>query len=401
MISQACTIVLGSGFLAATALGCGGFVSTSLGAASRVPLAPPGVYVDTDVADGYQEYAAALAPAGAWEADGMYGVRWCPTPAGERSGAFRPYVSRGHWTTSDRAAYGAGSGTPYWTSDDAAPWTEITTHHGWWIDVRDRAPAGSEWCWVPGLEPTPARVVWRSGDAFVGWAPEPPAWVDDGGDNVSIDFEWVFELVATLLEDSVDGYVLTGDAASRAGFATSRSQAGDEQGFSRRPPAKPVVAAARQQLVAYLRAHPNETGLASAATATSSSRSTSSGASGTASGGTSTSRGTASKHREDTDDAAATGGVRLPSGVFLTAMIVSDPVMVRPPPSGYAGPSGRSAGWTSAGASSGPSGHAAGASASHSSGVSSSFHATSHGSSSSSSSHAGTSHSSSSFSHKR
>jgi hypothetical protein len=204
MMARTWTALVGTACLAAGISGCGGGYSGTCGAAARVPLAPAGVYVDDDVADGYAAYAGTLASAGSWSADSTYGVHWCPAAAPEGE-AFRPYVSRGHWATAEQPVHGAPPGTPYWVSDDAAPWSDVTTHHGYWIDLAKHFSGRSEWCWVPGAQETPARVVWREGDGFVGWAPEPPVWVDDGDENVAVGFEWSFELLGTLLEDAGDG----------------------------------------------------------------------------------------------------------------------------------------------------------------------------------------------------
>jgi hypothetical protein len=382
--------------------GCGASLHASCGAAARVPLAPPGVYVDDEVADGYATYRGALADAGTWASDATYGVHWCPARPDTEGSGFRPYVSRGHWTTSEQPAYGAEPGEPYWTSDDAAPWTDITTHHGWWIDT-----GHGEWCWVPGHEQTPARVVWRSGDGFVGWAAEPPTWVDDGGDDAAAGFEWAYELLGTLLEnDGADGYVLTGDAALAAAQATAPSGRYGEPGVTKRPPAKPVVNEARQQLVAYLRAHPDKTALANAAVATASSghASGSSGHSGGTSSGSSSSSSssTTAKRRKDSDDTSL-AGIRLPTGGVIVTMMMSDPVA--PPvrlgsyghPGATFGGGGSGAGWSGSpsGGSTVQSGHVYGSSAPAPAPV----HAASHGASSYSHGGGGSSSSSSSSSH--
>lgn len=414
MNARACMTVLGIASFAAALAGCGGSLANTCGAASRVPLAPAGVYVDDDVADGYAAYRGALADAGTWASDARYGVHWCPARPDTEGSGFRPYVSRGHWTTSEQPAYGADPGTPYWTSDDAAPWTDITTHHGWWIDV-----GHGEWCWVPGQEQTPARVVWRGGDGFVGWAAEPPAWVDDGGDDADAGFEWAYELLGTLLEnDGADSYVLTGDAALAAARATAPSGRYGEPGVTRRPPAKPVVNEARQQLVAYLSAHPDKAALANAAAATSGHASGSSSGHAVASSGgssSSTPSGGTTKHRKDSDDAGLPG-VRLPGGAVIVTMMMSDPL---PPPVrfgtygrsgsvvGGGGGGGSGAGWSGSPStgSAVQSGHVYGSSSaapvhasSHSAGSYSHGGGSSSSSSSSSSSHTS---SSSGSSHKR
>jgi hypothetical protein len=298
---------------------CGGaFANSPAGASARVPLAPAGVLVDDDVADGYVAYSKTLAAYGQWEADATYGVHWCPSSS--FAAPFHPYVSNGHWATSERAQYGSPPGSIYWADDETKPWTAATTHHGWWIDL-----GADDWCWVPGAKETPARVVWRTSDDFVGWAPEPPTWVDDGDeDDSAAAFEWCFEFLGTLLEDAVDAvdkYSLKGDAAKTASRATGRSHS-DEPGstFSRRPPAQPAVVAARSQLVAYVRAHESEH--ASAETGGSQGRST---ASSTTSTSTTSSSSSSSTSHQDSDDAKVDLAVeRLPPGAMLVTMVPAD-----------------------------------------------------------------------------
>ena len=224
----------------------------------RVPLAPAGVLVDWDVARGYFSYRDALARWGTWVGDDVYGVRWCPS-ADVADAAFRPYASRGHWAASSEPRYGAPPETPYWASEDGA-WGEITMHHGWWIVV-DRPPEGhTVWCWVPGVQETPASVVWRSGGEFVGWAPESPFWVDDGDDNESAGFEWNYELLGTLLDDAIEDLLLRGDDEAVAADATepSRQIRGLAPPFDRRGPARPVVVEARQHFAAQWHPLPHE-----------------------------------------------------------------------------------------------------------------------------------------------
>jgi hypothetical protein len=378
--------------LAAGTGGCaGGFAGGSCGAAARLPLAPAGTYVDDDVADGYAAYAGALASAGRWESDATYGVHWCPA-RGEGAGAsdepFRPYLSHGHWTASDQAAYGAPAGTPYWTTDDSARWTDVTTHHGWWIDLHRGATGRSEWCWVPGAQETPARVVWRTGDDFVGWAPEPPAWVDDGDESADAGFEWTFELLGTLLEDATDAastYALGGDAVQTAAADTAPSRVGGPAGrFSRRAPARPVVDAAREQLVARLGARADEARQA----ATASSHSTSGNSGGTSSG---TSSGSTRRPDSDDDGKPVVVVVRLPPGDVLLPMVMGVPAV---------GVGGASYGSSASGSARGGGGWGAHGSsawtAPHASTSAPSLSTSSHSASSGSSSHGGSSSSGSS-----
>ena len=78
---------------------------------------------------------------------------------------------------------------------------DVTMHHGWWVHLDEGAPQGS-WCWIPGAAETAGRVVWRTADGYVGWAPEPPsAAVDEDAD--ADDLAWTFSYVGALFEDTV------------------------------------------------------------------------------------------------------------------------------------------------------------------------------------------------------
>ena len=148
-----------------------------------------------EIEEGYEAYYEALAPYGTWLPEASWGVRFCPTVS--ENGRFRPYVDGGHWSAerpTQASVPGAGNAdSPYWVVDEgpAAAWSEVTTHHGWWVNYE----AEQRFCWVPGTQATDGRVVWRAGNGFVGWAPEPPAWVDDGGDS---GLPWVFTFLASL-----------------------------------------------------------------------------------------------------------------------------------------------------------------------------------------------------------
>jgi hypothetical protein len=221
--------------------GCGGL--GNVGAVPPRAPSAPGPYISQDIAAGYAAYKDTLSRWGTWAPDGRYGVHWCPASpdpmAASESGQTEtvateqhPYVSDGHWAPAPNdpnkgpPAYGAAPGTPYWVSDDREAWGEITMHHGWWVHFDSRQDGvAHEWCWVPGADPTPARVVWRSGAGFVGWAPEPPACTsDDDSDaesQLEEDLSWSFELLAGLFEKLVDSQLLYGDARSDAAAATT------------------------------------------------------------------------------------------------------------------------------------------------------------------------------------
>src|SRR5438034_9805608 len=101
----------------------------------------------------------ALAPYGAWVADGSYGHVWQPAVGEE----WQPYVD-GSWAWT-------GDG---WTWESDEPWG-WTLHYGRWA----LSPAFG-WVWVPGDIWGPAWVDWFSGDGFVGWAPLSPFWRSRG-----------------------------------------------------------------------------------------------------------------------------------------------------------------------------------------------------------------------------
>ena len=214
---------------------------------------PPGSPLERDIASGHRQYETALASFGKWSSDPLYGVKWCPTMVD--ASTWVPYRSKGHW-----AAAEPPPGSPYWVSDDdEGAWGIITTHHGWWV-YEEPPGSTSRWCWVPGAESTPARVVWRTGDGYVAWAPEPPPTDPDCDAADNDDLEWVFELIGTLLDDALDWGVLTGGAAHTASVATRRSRegrgVGHGNGSSRVGPPRKAVAEARSALSSYVAAHP-------------------------------------------------------------------------------------------------------------------------------------------------
>jgi hypothetical protein len=233
--------------LGGLACGCAGALRENPGAGLGVPRALEG-----DVAAGYRAYEATLERWGRWTEDPLYAVRWCPqvNPA-----TFAPYRSDGHWAPSagDATGWGAPPGAPFWVSDDAETWGTITMHHGWWIHVEEGAPEGA-WCWIPGVAETAGRVVWRTGDGFVGWAPELPFASEDDDDE---DLSWSYELLGTLFDDAVDLALLTDDALEDAREATRARHDADHPGRPRQVgPSHDQVAAARKALSGYVLAHP-------------------------------------------------------------------------------------------------------------------------------------------------
>jgi hypothetical protein len=220
------------GGLALTA--CGGMTVTI---PSPFVVGGRSVHLEGDVAAGYAAYHAQLDGWGTWAADSLHGVHWCPSPS---LGAFQPYRTDGHWQQAQD-----GSGTPEWHSNSGMAWESITLHHGWWGQP-DEEPEGS-WCWVPGAEATAARVVWREGDGFVGWAPEPTDGDYCQGDEDTLS--WTYELLGALFEDALDRQVLTGDAANQAAQATTASGKPARHGG----PTAAQVGGAHSALAAYAR----------------------------------------------------------------------------------------------------------------------------------------------------
>jgi hypothetical protein len=205
------------------------------------------VHLEGDVAEGYRAYKDRLAAWGTWSTDSLQGVHWCPSvpPSSEDEASFQPYRTGGHWeplAPAAATAYGVPRGTPSWVSESGTPWENITLHHGRW--TRPDEEQRGTWCWVPGAVLTPAAVVWRTGDGFVGWAPAPADGDYDPGNGD--DGAWSYEFLAALFEDVLDSQLLSGDAGEQAASATRPSA----------PPARGAVADARRQLGAYIQAHP-------------------------------------------------------------------------------------------------------------------------------------------------
>jgi hypothetical protein len=295
-------------------------------AGPNIPFAARGVRLRPDVVQGYERYQAALADAGAWGPDGDYGVHWCPS-AEATGGSFQPYRSRGHWGTSEAPIGSAPLGSPAWMSDDPDTWGEITTRHGWWVRVEPRQEP-SRWCWVPGTEETPGRVVWRSGDGFVGWAPEAPEWLacDDPDD----DRDWVFTFLGSLLDQVLDRSVLQDDARKTAREATSQGRdSGRESGHVAQrsrvgPPASKVIAA-RKLLESYAEAHPGAMATASHAHAR-----VSSGSSSASSGSSSASSSSNGKSNSATKTASVSVRAELTPMPMPMGMAYYDAMMVEP-----------------------------------------------------------------------
>jgi len=118
-----------------------------------VMLSPPVVTLTVD------DFEPRLSPYGAWFVVPGYGRVW--RPAAQLVGAdFYPYGTHGHWVYTE-----AG-----WVFDTDFPFGWAVFHYGrWYFD------AGHGWLWVPGTVWGPSWVAWRTGGAYVGWAPLGPA----------------------------------------------------------------------------------------------------------------------------------------------------------------------------------------------------------------------------------
>ncbi len=104
------------------------------------------------------DFNTPLATYGHWIDVPSYGHCW--RPAGIAVG-WRPYCF-GDWVWTDCGWY--------WYSDE--PWAWACYHYGYWVYDDDYG-----WIWLPGVEWAPARVSWRVGDGYIGWAPLPPPGV--------------------------------------------------------------------------------------------------------------------------------------------------------------------------------------------------------------------------------
>ena len=114
-----------------------------------------------------------LAQYGAWVYSDRWGEVWMPFDVFYN---FRPYDTNGHWVYTEDYGW-------YWASD--YPWGDIAFHYGRWVnDPYDG------WLWIPGYEWSPAWVMWRRNDRYVGWMPMPPdrRFLGSSGVNVGLNF---------------------------------------------------------------------------------------------------------------------------------------------------------------------------------------------------------------------
>jgi hypothetical protein len=108
------------------------------------------------------------------------------------------------------------------------------------------------------MEETPARVAWREGDGFVGWAPEPPFWIVADEADYDDSLDWVFSLVGVLLDGPCDGNLLTGDAREQARSATAPEVSKNGAVARHQPaPTGDGIRTARQGLADFVTKHPD------------------------------------------------------------------------------------------------------------------------------------------------
>jgi hypothetical protein len=119
-----------------------------------LPAAPQATAAEVSVDFFYNNLSG-----GSWVEVGDYGYCWQPDVA-VSDPSWRPYTD-GYWAYTDVGWT--------WVSYEDFGWA--TYHYGRWIRLADYG-----WIWVPGrnLEWGPAWVSWRTGGAYIGWAPLPP-----------------------------------------------------------------------------------------------------------------------------------------------------------------------------------------------------------------------------------
>jgi hypothetical protein len=143
-------------FLAIAGAGCLIYLpykrnAISSASTSDAPPVSPRVHGEISIALIY-DY---LADYGYWVDYHPYGYVWIPRGVGR---PWHPYT-HGRWAWTE---YG-------WTWLSSYRWGWIAFHYGrWGWDNR------LGWFWVPDVAWSPAWVVWRYGDLYVGWAPLPP-----------------------------------------------------------------------------------------------------------------------------------------------------------------------------------------------------------------------------------
>lgn len=105
---------------------------------------------------GQNDVRALLANYGTFVEHARYGEVWRPTVTPQ---GWRPYEPC-NWVFTKK--YG-------WYYQDPTPWGQIVHHFGRWTNDPQMG-----WVWVPGDQFSPAWVIWRTSNDYIGWAPTPP-----------------------------------------------------------------------------------------------------------------------------------------------------------------------------------------------------------------------------------
>ncbi len=142
---------------------------------TSVPLcAAAPAYAQFSIDISFDSFHDQLARYGNWVYSDRWGTVWQP---GDVPDDFRPYDTDGHWEYTREYGW-------TWISDYA--WGDIAFHYGRWVYDPDDG-----WLWMPGYVWSPAWVVWRSNNDYVGWMPMPP---DDnflyGRGDVGFSVNW-------------------------------------------------------------------------------------------------------------------------------------------------------------------------------------------------------------------
>jgi hypothetical protein len=122
----------------------------------------------------FDSFHGQLARYGNWVYSDRWGTVWQP---GDVPNDFRPYDTGGHWEYTGEYGW-------TWISDYA--WGDVAFHYGRWVYDPDDG-----WLWMPGYVWSPAWVVWRGNNDYVGWMPMPP---DDnflsGRGDIGVSASW-------------------------------------------------------------------------------------------------------------------------------------------------------------------------------------------------------------------
>jgi hypothetical protein len=149
-----------------------------------------------------EQFYEPLAPYGSWVAYPGYGMVWVPSQTVVGAG-YRPYT-HGHWEYSEWG----------WTWVDHHPFGWATGHYGRWF-----YDSSYGWVWVPGTTWSPAWVSWRTGGAYIGWAPMPPGSYY-GARYTTYDTAWVYTYDYRMGSPYVASVLIVGDGYSVCYYET-------------------------------------------------------------------------------------------------------------------------------------------------------------------------------------